>query len=123
MPMKSKGRTGPTGNDKSERLLPRAKSGYHGTGDVNNSYRYSKEQTAPTGRPKSRHGFSRNPKQNSDGPYKSEAFPRNYDAAGVQPGVKGVGGMARNQVTGSGGKAKQYDHGEPVRRNPPNTGY
>ena len=116
MPMKSKGRTGPTGNDRSERLRSRAKSDYHGTGDVNNSYRYSKEQTAPTGRPKSRHGFSRNPKQNAAGPYKSEAFPDNYDSVGTQPGVKGYKGLAKNQPVGAG-KRPLYDMGKP------NTGY
>ncbi len=65
----------------------------------------------------SRHGFSRNPKQNSDGPYKSEAFPDNYDSVGNQPGVKGDGGLARNQVVGGGGKSKAYDMGYPNRRN------
>lgn len=110
MPMKSKGRTGPTRNDKSERLKPRAKSDFHGTGDVNNSYRYSKETLAPTGRPVDSKGFSRTPKQGKS-KLTSSPFPDNYDSVGNQAGVKGDGGMAHRQPVG-GGKYPTYDYGK-----------
>ncbi len=81
-----------------------------------NSYKDSPTKTPAIGQKANRHGFSRNPKQDSPGRMKSEAFPTSVDAAGTR-GPKGDGGLARNQVVGGGGKAKEYDYGEPDRRN------
>ena len=49
------------------------------------SYRYS----SPAARPGSnRHGFSRNPKQDSPGRTTSDPFPRPYDSVGPMPGPR-----------------------------------
>ena len=74
-----------------------------------------KDSPAKTRAGSNRHGFKRNPKQ--DGmKTTSDPFPTAVDAAGTR-GPKGDRGLARNQVVGSGGKAKEYDYGEPNRRN------
>ena len=94
MPMKPKGRTGPTRNLKSDQKRGPAKSGgVFGSGSIDNSYRDSAAKPGSHGRPVDSRGYSRNPKQNSAGPYTSDPFPTNYDSVGTQSGVKGDGGM------------------------------
>ncbi len=85
-----------------------------------NSYRDSPTKTPAIGQKANRHGFSRNPKQDSPGRMTSDAFPTSVDSAGTR-GPKGDGGLARNQVVGGGGKSKVYDYGEPSRKNPKDT--
>ncbi len=81
-----------------------------------NSYRDSPTKTPAVGQKVNRHGYSRNPKQDSPGRMTSDPFPTSVDAAGTR-GPKGDGGTAKHQVVGGGGKSKSYDYGMPNRRN------
>ena len=111
MPMKPKGRTGPTRNPKSGvRGKPYASGGYLGSGSVDNSYRDSPSKPGSFGRPTDSRGFHRNPKQGK-AKLTSDPFPANYDSQGNQPGVKGDGGQAKHQPVG-GGKYPVYDYGK-----------
>ena len=85
------------------------------------SYKDSPAKTPAMGKRVTRHGFSRNPKQ--DGVKKtSPAFPDSVDSGGAK-GPKGDLGMADYQGVGGTRVGKKYDHGEPSRKNDPNTGY
>ena len=111
MPMRSKGRTGPTRNLKSDQKRGPTKSGgVFGSGNIDNSYRDSASKPGSYGRPTDSRGFHRNPKQGK-AKLASPAFPDNYDSQGNQPGVRGDGGQAKHQPVG-GGKYPVYDYGK-----------
>ncbi len=70
-----------------DRKVKQPGGGYHGTGSVDNSYRYSKAKPA-SGDAMRSSGFTRNPKQNSSGRMTSNAFPDNPGQ-----GLKGDAGL------------------------------
>ena len=75
-----------------DRKVKQPGGGYHGTGSVDNSYRYSKAKP-PAGDAMRSSGFSRNPKQNSSGRMTSNAFPDNPGQ-----GLKGNAGLPKGPV-------------------------
>ncbi len=70
-----------------DRKVKQPGTSYHGTGSVDNSYRYSKAKPAAGDAMRSS-GFTRNPKQNSSGRMTSNAFPDNPGQ-----GLKGNAGL------------------------------
>ena len=79
-----------------DRKVKQPGGGYHGSGSVDNSYRYSKKKP-PAGDAMRSSGFTRNPKQNSSGRMTSNAFPDNPGQ-----GLKGDAGLShKGKMSGS----------------------
>ncbi len=78
-----------------DRKVKQPGTSYHGTGSVENSYRYSKAKPAAGDAMRSS-GFTRNPKQNSSGRMTSNAFPDNPGQ-----GLKGDAGLPYKGKMGS----------------------
>ena len=71
-----------------DRQVKQPGGGYHGTGSVDNSYRYSKAKP-PSGDAMRSSGFTRNPKQTSGGRQGDKnPFPTPHDSVGPWTGPK-----------------------------------